>query len=63
VVHYECPIVSVQKIAILVVPKELKKRLKKQAKKLKLGKKRTDAYVYGTMQKIEKSRKKSRRKK
>jgi len=63
VVHYECLIVSVQKIAILVVPKELKKRLKKQAKKLKLGKKRTDAYVYGTMQKIEKSRKKSRRKK
>jgi len=62
-VHYECLIVSVQKIAILVVPKELKKRLKKQAKKLKLGKKRTDAYVYGTMQKIEKNRKKSRRKK
>jgi len=55
--------VCAQTIVIIAVPKELKKKLKKQAKKLKLGKKRTDAYVYGTMQKIEKSRKKSRRKK
>ena len=33
------------------MPEKLKRELKKQAKKLKLGKKRTDAYVYGTLRK------------
>jgi hypothetical protein len=35
------------------MPEKLKKELKKKAKKLKLGKKRTGAYVYGTLRKIE----------
>jgi|TARA_B100000073_G_scaffold220077_1_gene183172 hypothetical protein len=54
--------VYVQIIVILAVPKELKKRLKKQAKKLKLNEKRTDAYVYGTIKKIEKAKGKKRKK-
>jgi hypothetical protein len=54
--------VYVQIIVILAVPKELKKRLKKQAKKLKLNEKRTDAYVYGTIKKIEKAKGKKRTK-
>lgn len=33
------------------MPKALEKKLYKQAKKLKLGKKRTGAYVYGTLRK------------
>jgi len=33
------------------MPEKLKKELKKKAKKLKLGKKRADAYVYGTLRK------------
>ena len=33
------------------MPEKLKRKLKKQAKKLNLGKKRTGAYVYGTLRK------------
>ena len=33
------------------MPKEMEKALKKEAKKKGLSKKRTGAYVYGTMQK------------
>ena len=33
------------------MPKALKKKLKAQAKKKKFSKKRTDAYVYGTLRK------------
>ena len=33
------------------MPKELEQKLKRQAKKKGLGKKRTDAYVYGSMRK------------
>jgi len=33
------------------MPKKLESQLKKQAKKKGLGKKRSDAYVYGTMRK------------
>ena len=33
------------------MPEKLKRELKKKAKKLKLGKKQTDAYVYGTLRK------------
>jgi hypothetical protein len=36
------------------MPKELEKKLKKQAKKKGLSKKRTGAYVYGTMRKVQK---------
>jgi hypothetical protein len=38
------------------MPKALEAKLKKQAKKLGLGEKRTGAYVYGTLGKIEKKR-------
>ncbi|QGH72315.1 MAG: hypothetical protein [Podoviridae sp. ctg2L5] len=34
------------------MPKALERRLKKQAKKKGFGKKRTAAYVYGTMRKM-----------
>ena len=34
------------------MPKPLERKLKKQAKKKGLGKKRTGAYIYGTMQKV-----------
>lgn len=34
------------------MPKALEKKLKKQAKKKGLGKKRTGAYVYGTMREM-----------
>ena len=33
------------------MPKALKRKLKAKAKKKKLGKKRSDAYVYGTLRK------------
>lgn len=33
------------------MPKEMEKKLKKEAKALGLGKERTNAYVYGTMRK------------
>jgi len=33
------------------MPEKLKKELKKKAKKLNLGKKRTGAYIYGTLRK------------
>lgn len=36
------------------MPKKIKRKLKKQAKKKGLGKKRTNAYVYGTLNKIQK---------
>jgi len=36
------------------MPKELEKKLKKQAKKKGLSKKRTGAYVYGAMRKVQK---------
>ena len=34
------------------MPKALERRLKRQAKRKGLGKKRTGAYVYGTMRKM-----------
>jgi hypothetical protein len=34
------------------MPKEIEKQLAKQARKKNFGKKRTDRYVYGTMQKM-----------
>ena len=33
------------------MPKALERKLKKRAKKLKLSKKRTNAYVFGTLRK------------
>ena len=36
------------------MPKKLEIQLKKQAKKKHLGKKRTGAYVYGTLAKLKK---------
>lgn len=39
------------------MPKAVERKLKKQAKKLGLSKKRTGAYVYGTLAKIKKSKK------
>lgn len=36
------------------MPKALEQKLKKEAKKLGLGKARANAYVYGTMRKIQK---------
>ena len=39
------------------MPKVLERQLKARAKKMGLGKKRTGAYVYGTLSKIEKHRK------
>jgi hypothetical protein len=40
------------------MPKALERKLKAEAKKKGLGKKRTGAYVYGTMAKAKKKRKK-----
>jgi len=34
------------------MPKQLEAKLKRQARKLGLGKRRTAAYVYGTMRKL-----------
>ena len=39
------------------MPKKIERSLMKRAKKMGLGKKRTGAYVYGTMSKIEKAKK------
>lgn len=36
------------------MPKKLEENLKKEAKKKKLSKKRTGAYVYGTLAKLKK---------
>ncbi len=36
---------------VLLMPKELEEKLKRQARKKGLGKKRAAAYVYGTMRK------------
>jgi len=51
------------------MPKALERKLKAQAKKKGFGKKRTGAYVYGTLQKVtdwkpgkKKKRKKSKKK-
>ena len=41
------------------MPKKVEAKLEKQAKKLGLSGERKDAYVYGTMRKIEKPKKKS----
>jgi hypothetical protein len=38
------------------VPKKLEAKLKKRARKKGYGKRRTDAYVYGTLSKIRKRR-------
>jgi hypothetical protein len=54
--------VYVQIIVILAVPKKLKRKLKRQAKKLKLNEKKTNAYIYGTIKKIEKAKGKKRTK-
>ena len=40
------------------MPKRLHRKLNRQAKKKRLSGKRKDAYVYGTMKKIEKKKKK-----
>lgn len=40
------------------MPKKLEQKLKKEAKKLGLGKKRTGAYVFGTLNKLKKKDKK-----
>ena len=40
------------------MPKKLEKKLFKEAKSKHLGKKRTNAYVYGTLAKIKKESKK-----
>ena len=45
------------------MPKALEIKLKKAAKKKGLGKKRTGAYVYGTMAKIKGKRKLKRKRK
>lgn len=34
------------------MPKDLERRLKAQARKKRFGKKRTNAYVYGTMRRL-----------
>jgi len=39
------------------MPKKLEAKLKRQARKKGYGKKRSDAYVYGTLSKIKKGRK------
>jgi len=39
------------------MPKALEKKLKRQAKKKGLGKKRAAAYTYGTLQKLKKRKK------
>lgn len=38
------------------MPKAIEDKLKREAKKLHLNKKRTGAYVYGTLRKIEKKK-------
>jgi hypothetical protein len=38
------------------LPKKLEAKLKRQARKRHYGKKRTAAYVYGTIAKVQKSR-------
>lgn len=43
------------------MPKDLERKLQRQAKKLHLGKKRTGAYVYGTLARIEKRKKGGKR--
>lgn len=43
------------------MPKKIERKLKAQAKKKHLTGKRANAYVYGTMNKIEKRKKKKRR--
>ena len=40
------------------MPKKLEQKLKREAKKKKLSKKRAGAYVYGTLAKIKKNKKK-----
>lgn len=40
------------------MPEKLKRKLKAQAKKKGFGKERTGAYVYGTLKKMEKKKKK-----
>ena len=45
------------------MPKELHKKLLRQARKMGLIKDRKDAYVYGTLNKIKKRRKRKRKKK
>lgn len=44
------------------MPAEIERKLKKRAKKLHLGKGRENAYVYGTLNKIEKGKKRSKSK-
>ena len=44
------------------MPKALERKLKAEAKKKGLGKKRTDAYVYGTLRKTGWTPKKSHKK-
>lgn len=39
------------------MPKKLENKLKKEARKLHLSKKRFNAYVYGTLRKIERQKK------
>lgn len=38
------------------MPKKLERILKKNAKNMHLGKKRTNAYVYGTLNKVKKGK-------
>jgi hypothetical protein len=38
------------------MPKELERKLKKQAKKLRMSQERKNAYVYGTLAKIKKAK-------
>ena len=43
------------------MPKNLEQELNYRAKKLGLNKQKTSAYVFGTMDKVEKSKKKSKK--
>lgn len=43
------------------MPKALESKLKRQAKKKHLSKKRTNAYVFGTLFKIQKAKKRGKR--
>jgi hypothetical protein len=45
------------------MPKKLHDKLEREARKKKLKGKRKDAYVYGTLNKIEEEKKKKRKKK
>lgn len=45
------------------MPKELHKKLEKEAREKGLKGEKKDSYVYGTMAKIEKKKKKSKKKK